>query len=123
MNLNFTATVMAALMCGAALTGYEARPRAKVTTGIVLESAVPKSFGEWKELPDQGTQVVNPQTKALLDKLYSQTLSRTYVNKDGYRIMLSLAYGDDQRGGLQAHRPEVCYRLKASRSGRSMTAI
>ena len=23
--------------------------------------------------------------------------------------MLSLAYGDDQRGGLQAHMPEVCY--------------
>ena len=23
--------------------------------------------------------------------------------------MLSLAYGDDQRSGLQAHRPEVCY--------------
>jgi EpsI family protein len=23
--------------------------------------------------------------------------------------MLSAAYGDDQRGGLQAHRPEVCY--------------
>jgi EpsI family protein len=23
--------------------------------------------------------------------------------------MLSMAYGDDQRGGLQAHRPEVCY--------------
>jgi EpsI family protein len=23
--------------------------------------------------------------------------------------MLSLAYGDDQRGALQAHKPEVCY--------------
>jgi EpsI family protein len=23
--------------------------------------------------------------------------------------MLSLAYGDDQRGGLAAHKPEVCY--------------
>jgi EpsI family protein len=45
----------------------------------------------------------------MLDKLYSQTLTRTYVDKQGYRIMLSLAYGDDQRGGLQAHKPEICY--------------
>ena len=76
---------------------------------IVLETAVPKGFGDWTELPDQPTQVVNPQTKELLDSLYSQILTRTYVHKDGYRIMLSMAYGDDQRGGLQAHRPEVCY--------------
>jgi len=53
--------------------------------------------------------VVNPQTQELLDKLYSDTLSRTYVNVSGYRIMLSLAYGSDQRGALQAHKPEVCY--------------
>lgn len=118
MNLKFTAAVMAALMCGAALTGYAARPSSKKAGGIVLESAVPKSFGEWKELPDLGTQVVNPQTKDLLDKLYSQILSRTYVNKAGYRIMLSVAYGDDQRGGLQAHRPEVCYPAQGFKVGK-----
>lgn len=49
-------------------------------------------------------QVVNPQTQELLDKLYSQILTRTYVNAKGYRIMLSLAYGSDQRGALQAHK-------------------
>ena len=70
---------------------------------------MPRSFGTWRELPAQKVQVINPQTKALLDKLYSQTLSRTYVNSEGYRIMLSMAYGDDQRGALQAHKPEVCY--------------
>ena len=118
MKLQFTAAVMAALMLGAAITGFAARPRAKAATGIVLESAVPKSFGEWTELPDQGVQVVNPQTKALIDKLYSQTLSRIYVNKQGYRIMLSLAYGDDQRGGLQAHRPEVCYPAQGFKLGK-----
>jgi len=76
----------------------------------VLETAVPSQFGEWRLLPDQGTQVLkDPGTEALLKTLYSQILTRTYVNKDGYRIMLSMAYGDDQRGGLQAHRPEVCY--------------
>lgn len=109
MKLKLTAAVMAALMCAAAIAGFAARPRAKASTGIVLESAVPKAFGDWSEVRDPVAQVVNPQTQALLDKLYSQVLSRTYVNKQGYRVMLSLAYGDDQRGGLQAHRPEVCY--------------
>ena len=76
---------------------------------ISLETAVPKGFGDWTELPERSVQVVNPQTQELLNKLYSQILSRTYVTKDGYRIMLSMAYGDDQRGGLQAHKPEICY--------------
>lgn len=111
MKLKSTAWLLAALMCGACIAGVAGRPgnKADRANGLVLEAAVPKSFGEWTELPDQSTQVVNPQTKELLDKLYSQILTRTYVNKDGYRIMLSMAYGDDQRGGLQAHRPEVCY--------------
>lgn len=104
--------MLAALMCVAAIGGIAARPSAKAADrgqSISLESAVPKRFGEWSELPDQGAQVVNPQTRQLLDKLYSQLLTRTYVNKSGYRIMLSMAYGDDQRGALQAHKPEVCY--------------
>ena len=33
---------------------------------------VPKCFGDWTELPDQNVQVVNPETKQLLDKLYSR---------------------------------------------------
>ena len=106
------AFVLALLMGLAAVAGIASKPTTKVDDGkprYVLESVIPKSFGDWTELVQTGVQVVNPQTKELLDKIYSQTLTRTYVNKDGYRIMLSLAYGDDQRGALQAHKPEVCY--------------
>jgi EpsI family protein len=120
-KLNSTAWVMVALMFGATIAGIAARPSTKVAdrgNAITLETAVPKDFGEWRELPDQNAQVVNPQTKELLDKLYSQILSRTYVNKEGYRIMLSMAYGDDQRGGLQAHRPEVCYPAQGFKLGK-----
>jgi EpsI family protein len=74
-----------------------------------LELVVPKAFGEWRFEPKFGAQVVNPQTKELLDKIYSQILTRTYVNDSGEKIMLSIAYGSDQRGSLQAHTPEVCY--------------
>ncbi len=121
MNLNSTAWIMSALMCGAAVAGIAARPSTKVAdrgNAITLETAVPTDFGEWHELPDQQAQVVNPQTRELLDTIYDQILSRTYVNKDGYRIMLSLAYGDDQRGGLQAHRPEVCYPAQGFKLGK-----
>jgi EpsI family protein len=112
MRLTQISILLAALMGTAAVGGIVARPGTKAADrgqSLSLETAVPKSFGEWRELPEQGVQVVNPQTKELLDKLYSQILSRTYVNKQGYRIMLSMAYGDDQRGALQAHKPEVCY--------------
>ena len=104
--------VLAALMGGTAVGALALRPgqrTAAATGGLQLESLVPTEFGPWKTVREAGTQVVNPQTQQLLDKLYSQILSRTYVDASGYRVMLSLAYGDDQRGGLQAHRPEVCY--------------
>lgn len=112
MKLTTVAITVAALMCTASLASITVRPTQKAAEkgkAVSLETVVPRSFADWKELPEQNVQVVNPQTKELLDKLYSQILTRTYVNQQGYRIMLSLAYGDDQRGGLQAHRPEVCY--------------
>lgn len=107
-----TAAIAAVLMLVASFASVAMRPSPRdpnTPPAIVLEDVIPKQFGEWRELPVQGAQVVNPQTQELLDKLYSQILSRVYVNQSGYRIMLSMAYGDDQRGGLQAHMPEVCY--------------
>ena len=111
--------ILALLMCAVSVASVAVRPSGKAkATVISLEAVVPKGFGDWTELSDQGVQVVNPQTKELLDKLYSQILTRSYVNKQGYRIMLSMAYGDDQRGGLQAHRPEVCYPAQGFKLGK-----
>jgi EpsI family protein len=89
-----------------------AKPSARLADergGVSFESIVPKQFGDWREEPQRQAQIVNPQTQELLDKLYSEVVTRVYVNSAGYRIMLSLAYGSDQRGMLQAHKPEVCY--------------
>lgn len=126
--------VIAGLMCAASVGAIVARPGTKAADlgpAIVLEAMVPKQFGDWREEPERAVQVINPQTQALLDKLYSQILTRTYVNAGGYRIMLSLAYGTDQRGTLQAHKPEVCYpaqgftlhRSEASQLGTPFGAI
>jgi EpsI family protein len=99
-------------MLTASVGAVLARPTIKAADQeppISLEQMIPKEFGDWREEPQRFAQVVNPQTQELLDKLYSQILSRVYINKSGYRIMLSLAYGSNQRGSLQAHKPEVCY--------------
>lgn len=108
---NRIALLIAALMFSASVGAYMLRPDQKTAdiAKISLETMIPKAFGDWREEPQRSLAVVNPQTQALLDKLYSQLLSRVYINDQGYRIMLSLAYGSDQRGALQAHKPEVCY--------------
>lgn len=107
-----TAVTALVLMVGAAVGAVALKP-APVPRGAApafqLEQIVPMAFGGWKAVPHAGAQLVNPQTQELLDKLYSQLLTRVYVDDNGYRIMLTMAYGDDQRGGLQAHMPDVCY--------------
>jgi EpsI family protein len=107
-----TAIVLAALMGAASVAAMMARPTAKLADerpAVSLESMIPRQFGEWREQPAGYLAVVNPQTQAVLDKIYSQLLTRVYVNASGYRVMLALAYGSDQRRSLQAHKPEVCY--------------
>ena len=47
--------------------------------------------------------------QAKLDRLYSQVVSRTYVDARGERVMLVVAYGGEQSDALKAHRQEVCY--------------
>lgn len=107
-----TAIALSALMCSASViatlgqvapASKEAAPRS-----IQLESAIPAQFGSWRMDPGAAL-VVNPQTQQVLDKLYGQVLTRSYTDSRGYRVMLSVAYGSDQRGALQAHKPEVCY--------------
>lgn len=74
-----------------------------------LEAVVPTTFGRWKLDPYQFGGVVNPQQQQMLDRIYSSTLTRSYIRDDGRRIMLAIAYGEDQRDAMQVHRPEVCY--------------
>src|SRR4030095_12799698 len=94
-------------MCGAAIAAEVLKPRTTITP-IGLKEVVPVEFGDWSEVKEAGL-VVNPKVDELIRKIYVETLTRTYVNRGGDRIMLSMAYGSDQRGVLQAHRPEICY--------------
>lgn len=96
---------------GMSVLGVSLKPGTKTSAppqGFDLTSLIPTRFGEWKETA-QVARTVNPQTQALLDKIYSQILERVYQDASGNRIMLAAAYGADQRGSLEAHKPEVCY--------------
>jgi len=106
--------VLAAIAMGAAAIGGEAmvptRRMALARVNFKLADLVPRQFGNWRVDDNAVSGIVNPQTEAMLNRIYSQLLDRTYVDNAGRRIMLSIAYGDDQADdSVQLHYPEVCY--------------
>ncbi len=105
------AIVLATGMAGVAALAAAARHRASQGQRAEppdLKSNIPLIFGGWQFVA-AAPQLVNPQTQQMLDALYSEVVARTYVDAQRYHVMMSVAYGNDQRGGLEAHRPEVCY--------------
>ncbi len=63
---------------------------------VDLESLIPKQFADWQIDDTIIPLQVDPQKLELISKIYRQTLSRTYFNSKGERIMLSIAYGGNQ---------------------------
>src|SRR3954471_17051402 len=118
---------IAALLMTAAAAGGQAmvptRRMAQLRGPFKLDEIVPSTFGRWEVDHRAVGGIVNPQTEAMLNKLYSQMVDRVYFDGDGHRIMLSIAYGADQADdSVQLHYPEVCYpaqgfRIKRSRLG------
>jgi EpsI family protein len=113
MNRKFAASVILGLaMAGtSALTGA-LTPKQKVADAradFSLETMIPTSFAGWSLDTSVVPLTPDPTQKELIAALYDQTLSRTYVNAQGQRVMLSIAYGGDQSKQLQLHLPEVCY--------------
>lgn len=76
---------------------------------IVLETMIPKQFGDWRVDETIMPMSASPEQEELLKKIYSQILTRTYINSLGQRIMLSVVYGDGIDRQMDVHRPEVCY--------------
>jgi EpsI family protein len=107
-----TAIFMAALMVAASVSAVVMRPTemlADIGPKVDLETMVPKQFGDWRLDNTIVPLLPSPDVQAQLNKIYNQTLARTYLNGRGQRIMLSIAYGGDQSDAMQVHLPEVCY--------------
>jgi EpsI family protein len=107
------AVLASVLMAGVAVGGYAMVPTKRMSElrgPFRLDALLPTTFADWHVDANTATGIVNPQTEAMLNRLYSQILDRVYVDTAGHRIMLSIAYGDDQADdSVQLHYPEVCY--------------
>ena len=105
--------LLAALCLLAALGAHLLTPRQLLADlePVHLEQMVPKQFGDWKALPQHDGVITSPEQEAFIKSIYSQTLSRVYVDSQGHRVMLSIAYTRDQsdNAGTQSHKPEICY--------------
>jgi EpsI family protein len=99
-------------MSGAAVAAPLLKPVRAEGAAPDLESLVPASFGDWSIDSSMVPVAPSEEVQAKLDRIYGATLTRTYVNPNGERMMLAIAYGGDQSDALKAHRQEVCYRAQ-----------
>jgi len=97
------------MMIGSALAAPWLKPVHAEGPGPVLQALVPQAFGDWSIDPSIVPVAPTADVQAKLDRIYNQTVSRTYVNSAGDHMMLTVAYGGDQSDALKAHRQEVCY--------------
>jgi EpsI family protein len=105
-----TFAVLILLLLAAAM-GNLLKPKAVIyeQNKFGLSENIPQSFGGWSVDTSVIPVVLDPSTAEAVTAIYSDTLSRTYVHTDGTRIMLSIAYGNQQTTKLKTHRQEVCY--------------
>lgn len=82
---------------------------AEMTASMPLETLFPAVFRSWKIDADVIPIEVSAELRKVIQESYDQTLARTYVNAQGYRVMLSVAYGGRRNQGMDIHRPEICY--------------
>lgn len=113
MQKSITQILLSLVMIFAATAGFLLIPQHKMADDkkINLETMIPRDFADWKVREVQESLVQAPDIEKTLNKLYTGILMRTYENSRGQQIMLSIAYGPDQRDnmGKQVHKPEICY--------------
>jgi EpsI family protein len=111
-TLSIRIFVLIALMAMAFILGFSLHPEKKMSKDrqtVNFNQIIPLSFNGWTMDKTENSTLVDPEVKEQLASVYSQTVSRTYVNTQQQRVMLSVAYGGDQEEVMQVHKPEVCY--------------
>ena len=104
MNKSVRNLVLLGLMVCSSAMAMVLRPTQRIADmgpAVNLETLVPRQFGDWVVDDKVVYQQVSPDVSAALAKIYTQVLTRTYVNKAGYRIMLSVPYGANQSDGVE----------------------
>lgn len=83
------------------------RPNTPAMKTKAFSALIPAKVGEFTFNTESG--LVLPPPDALADRIYDNTVTRTYTGLNGQVIMLLIAYNNRQDGVLQLHRPETCY--------------
>jgi len=96
---------LAAQVMGARLRPVPAAP----TTDAITH--VPRRIGAWQAINDPTVPVnpARPDSTGRPGQVYDAMVSRTYVAPDGTRVMLMLAYQNQQFQEDRVHSPELCY--------------
>jgi EpsI family protein len=77
---------------------------------VNMELAIPQAFENWQVDSTPRVQFVDPATRGKVRQIYTQVVARTYVNDKNQKVMLSVAYGNDQlTHRTHAHPQEDCY--------------
>jgi len=92
------------------LAGWALRPEiTQAPPGLTLGEQMPARVGEWLQQPNALDQIAATATNLSMEQPYDEVVTRTYQNPRGEVIMLTLAYGRNQRQEVKIHRPELCY--------------
>lgn len=116
-----SAVTLCAAMLLSGFSAHQIKPTnfmSETRGGIKISSIIPEDFGTWKKM-NLSAGIVNPQQQKLIDELYTEIVTRSYVSSDGYVIMLSMAYGKNQNDSFQVHLPEICYPAQGFQVGDS----
>lgn len=74
------------------------------------ERLIPRQFATWSMVDTSAATVIDPRQQEVLDRTYSQLVTRSYRDVlTGRIVMLVAAYSSEQNKQSQVHLPEVCY--------------
>jgi EpsI family protein len=107
-----TSVVLGVTMLATAAAVRLLQPEAiPASARVTLAETVPSAFGEWKEVSSVAEQVDPARNvgEPSMDRPYDDVLMRAYGNSRGDIVLLTLAYGRNQRQEVKIHRPDVCY--------------
>lgn len=108
-----TSALMTVLLLAAGVAALLLKPEAHTEPAVrPFEQSIPTAFGDWQAVKSPVVQVdptITRSGETSLNQPYDDLLARTYRNSQGETVMLSLAYGRQQRQEVKIHRPDLCY--------------
>lgn len=104
-----TVSVLMLLTAGLAIWATPSDYLVDIKPREPLQSFAKPVIGSWQLDESSRVLITNAVLDDKLERAYTDLISETYLNADNKKVMLSVAYSDNQRDGLAVHLPEACY--------------